>query len=159
MCLAVCLTFASPLYALAAEVTVLYDDRTVTIDKTLADPDHLWVTPADLTRINGFVLKPEGACLKEICVPVNPNKDSDLLVTRDGQKWFNISQLAKSLNQAVVMDRQQKVWSFGVIGSLRAKDLKSATAPDFALPDRQGKLVRLSDFRGKKVFLLSWASW
>ncbi|MCZ6597977.1 MAG: redoxin domain-containing protein [Planctomycetota bacterium] len=32
-------------------------------------------------------------------------------------------------------------------------------APDFALPDRHGNLVRLSDFRGKKVLLYTWASW
>ena len=27
------------------------------------------------------------------------------------------------------------------------------------MPDRTGKLVHLSDFRGKKVFLVTWASW
>ncbi len=32
-------------------------------------------------------------------------------------------------------------------------------APDFALPDREGRTVRLSDFRGKRVLLLTWASW
>lgn len=33
-------------------------------------------------------------------------------------------------------------------------------APDFALPDLDGKTVRLSDFRGKKaVFLNFWATW
>ena len=32
-------------------------------------------------------------------------------------------------------------------------------APDFALPDREGKLVRLSDFKGKKVLIVTWASW
>jgi len=32
-------------------------------------------------------------------------------------------------------------------------------APDFALPDRDGKMVRLSDFRGKKVLIVTWASW
>ena len=32
-------------------------------------------------------------------------------------------------------------------------------APEFVLPDRSGNEVRLSDFRGKKVLLLAWASW
>ena len=31
--------------------------------------------------------------------------------------------------------------------------------PDFALPDLDGKLGRLSDLRGKKVFLFHFASW
>ena len=32
-------------------------------------------------------------------------------------------------------------------------------APDFELPARDGRPVRLSDFRAKKVLLLTWASW
>ena len=32
-------------------------------------------------------------------------------------------------------------------------------APDFVLKDLDGNAVRLSDFRGKTVFLSFWASW
>src|SRR5579859_3048794 len=32
-------------------------------------------------------------------------------------------------------------------------------APDFSLPDRDGNKVRLSDFKGKPVLLVFWASW
>ncbi len=32
-------------------------------------------------------------------------------------------------------------------------------APDFALPDLQDRTIRLSDFRGKVVFLNFWATW
>lgn len=32
-------------------------------------------------------------------------------------------------------------------------------APAFALPDLQGKTVRLEDFRGKLVMLYFWATW
>lgn len=31
--------------------------------------------------------------------------------------------------------------------------------PDFLLPTLDGKLARLSDFRGKKVLLFNFASW
>jgi len=31
--------------------------------------------------------------------------------------------------------------------------------PDFTLPTLDGKQVRLSDFRGKRIVLFMWASW
>jgi peroxiredoxin Q/BCP len=41
---------------------------------------------------------------------------------------------------------------FGASGSLKAGD----RAPDFALPDQNGKLVRLADFKGKKAVILAF---
>ena len=72
---------------------------------------------------------------------------------------FNVTELARKLQQAFAVDRDHAVWSFGNIPVTRNAFLQSAMAPDFALPDRDGRLVRLSDFRGKKVLVITWASW
>ena len=99
---------------MAAEtVTVRHDGRTTTLHQTLDDPRDLWVTPEDLTRINGFVLKPEGACLDEICIPVRQDRDSELLVTRSGRKWFNVTALARKLEQPFTVDYDRRLWTFG----------------------------------------------
>src|SRR3989442_11233541 len=52
--------------------------------------------------------------------------------------------------------------AFGVVWLKSAKYeplLVGMTAPDFRLPDLQGKTQRLSDYRGKVVFLNFWATW
>ena len=151
--------FLPPPLAMAQAVTVLYDDRAIAVERTLADPNDLWVVPENLPRINGFELKPEGACLDELCVPVLQDRDSDMFVTRRGQPWFNVTELARKLDQAYVVDHDHHVWSFGEVPVTRTSFLNAAIAPDFALPNRAGELVRLSDFRGKKVFIVTWASW
>jgi cytochrome oxidase Cu insertion factor (SCO1/SenC/PrrC family) len=63
------------------------------------------------------------------------------------------------LQQAFAVDHEHAVWSFGNIPVTRNAFLQTAMAPDFALPDRDGTLVRLSDFKGKKVLVITWASW
>ncbi|NDG42002.1 MAG: TlpA family protein disulfide reductase, partial [Betaproteobacteria bacterium] len=40
-----------------------------------------------------------------------------------------------------------------------AQALSTLEAPDFELPDLAGQTHRLSDYRGKKVLLATWASW
>lgn len=148
-----------PAAAAAEPVTVLFDDRVTEVERTLPDADDLWVLPADLPRVNGFELKPEGACLDELCVPVRQDRDSELFVRRGGEGWFNVTGLARMLQQAYAVDHDHSVWSLGQIPVTRTRFLNAAMAPDFELPNREGELVRLSDFRGKKVLVVTWASW
>ena len=143
----------------AGEAVALSGGKTIPIANALVDKGDLWVTPADLPKISGFELKPEGACLAEICVPVDQAKDSAIFLRKDGQEYLNASELARKINQSVVADEANAVWSFGEVPANMNGYLKSAVAPDFELKDRKGNTVKLSDFRGKKVVLVTWASW
>ena len=71
--------------------------------------------------------------------------------------WINLTGFARKVRQAFV--QEGNLWSFGEMPVLRSSFLQSRVAPDFAVADRQGKPVRLTDFRGRKILLLSWASW
>jgi len=148
-----------PRTATAQPVTVLHKGQIIEVERTLADPNDLWVVPEVLPLVNGFELKPEGACLDELCVPVLQDRDSEILVIRSEQKWFNVTELARRLGQPFIVNHEHHVWSFGDFPVTRQSFLSSALAPDFGLPDRKGNLVRLSDFSGKKVLIVTWASW
>ena len=65
---------------------------------------------------------------------------------------------AELVHQPVAHDAALSTWYFGLRSDQR-QQLNSLEAPDFTLPDLQGKLHRLSDFRGKKILLVTWASW
>jgi len=150
--------------AVANATTVVHLNTTTELSKTLPDAanlgnENLWVVAADLPKINGFTLKSEGMCKDDICIPVRQDKDSALYRSRQGNKWLNLAQFARNLQQPYVHDAETDTWSFGEIPVTRDRFLQSAEAPDFALKDRTGKTVKLSDFRGKKVMLVTWASW
>ena len=137
-----------------AGATVLYDDRVVTLDRVRADaknPSALWVRKADLPRINGFELKPQGACRDDLCVPIPKSMANG--------DYFDLTAFAGKTGQATVADPAAHVWSFGEMPVLRGAFLESRVAPDFTVPDRAGRPVRLSSFRGKKVLVVTWASW
>lgn len=142
----------------AESAVVLFERNAVEVAETLPDPTDLWVPSAELKHVNGFELKPEGLCYEEICIPVREGHNN-LVVDRDGATWVNVTELARKIGQAYVVDTDTGVWSFGEIPQQVASTLGSAVAPDFELTDRDGDTVRLSDFRGKKVLLLTWASW
>ena len=59
----------------------------------------------------------------------------------------------------MVHDDDHGVWFFGEAAVTRRATLASLEAPDFELPDLDGTMHRLSDYRGRKVLLSAWASW
>jgi hypothetical protein len=133
--------------------TILYSDHAIKIDKTrpITGSADLWVRKDDLPRINDFHVKPEGACRADLCIPISKTmKQGD---------WFNLTAFAHKVGQSYVNDPTSRAWSFGEIPAVTGSYSNSRIAPDFAVPDRKGKVVHLSDFRGKKVLVTTWASW
>jgi len=143
----------TPIHA-AGQTTVLYQGRTIQLDDT-GPGDGLLIHPDDLERVNGFELKPEGACYQDMCIPMNDS----LLLERDGQQWFDLTAFADLLQQPYVADTEARVWSFAEIPAKRESMLVDAMAPDFEVPDRQGNVIRMADFAGKKALIVTWSSW
>lgn len=144
---------ATPIHP-EGSTTVLYQGKAVTLSDT-GNGAGLLIRPQDLSRVNGFELKPEGACFKDMCIPMN----DDLLVEQDGRQWFDLTAFADLLGQPYVADRESRVWSFAEIPAKRESMLVDAMAPEFEVTDRQGKVVRLADFKGKKALIVTWSSW
>ena len=72
---------------------------------------------------------------------------------------IDLAAFAEQTERALALDLDQRVAFVGVSAAARAAALASLNAPDFTLPDREGKLHSLSDYRGKKVLLAVYASW
>jgi hypothetical protein len=148
----------------AGSRVVIYDNLTTEVEapsKSLGgvDAGDLWVTLADLKRATSFVLKPQGACRDEFCYPIPKARKSKFLSNQGSVTWFNLSEFARMLHQPAAYDAEQAVWYFGPRDEDQNSYISSLIAPDFKLPDASGKQHSLSEFRGKKVLLLTWASW
>ena len=138
-------------------IEVIYADRPSQAVSAKAERDNLWLSAAELAKVSGWELKSEGVCKGDVCVPIPIGRDAEFV--RDNRQSFNLASFARLLNQPTLHDDKSGVWYFGQDAGTRRAALKSLKAPDFELPDIDGKMHRLSDYRGKKVFLAAWASW
>jgi hypothetical protein len=147
-----------PAAAKEQRATIVYDDTATDLSSAREEADQLWITTADLKRATRFEVKPQGVCRDELCFPL-PKAKQDAFIHKDaGQTWFNMTAFAHLVHQSVAHDAALATWYFGLRADQR-QQLSSLQAPDFALPDLQGKSHRLSDFHGKKILLVTWASW
>src|SRR5258708_6496052 len=137
--------------------TIVYDDQASDVEGAEAAGDNLWLPLGALTASSGWEIKPEGACQGEICVPLPANRADEFL--RHEPERFNLAALARLLDRPLVHDGAHDAWVFGESARARQEALTSLEAPDFTLPDLDGTMHSLSEQRGKKVFLVSWASW
>ena len=109
--------------------------------------ESLSVTVTEFERGTGWVVKPEGACKGELCVPLPAMQDGRL----------DVRVLASRLGMPLVEDEAHGLWCLGPEAGGRA--LSSAVAPELTLPDVHAREFRLSTLQGRKVLLVAWASW
>lgn len=97
----------------------------------------------------GWVIKPEGACKGDVCVPLGADPPG----TSDG---FDLVATTDRLGMAIVHDADAGLWAIGP-ESFGGRALVSAQAPELALDDLDGNPFVLSSLRGQKVVVVSWA--
>ena len=136
-------------------ITLLHEQREVALPDTAADGDDLWLGAGEIERATGWQWKPQGLCRGDLCVPLPPSGPGEPV--RDGR--LNLAAMWRRSGQPVVHDAASRTWVLGTGAGLRGAALATLEAPDFELPDLAGRMLRLSAYRGRKVFLATWASW
>jgi len=139
--------------------TIVYDGVATDVSVSDGAANDLWITASDLTRATRFVIKPQGVCRDELCFPLPKNRKAEFIAKKNGTTWFNLSEFARLVRQPVARDDKNGVWYFGKREDERGTYLASLEAPNFTLRDMAGRSHSLADYRGKKVLLITWASW
>ena len=66
---------------------------------------------------------------------------------------------AEAAGRPVAVDADEGAAYLGVSAAERGRRLAALEAPDFALPDLDGRPHSLREHRGRKVFLVAYGSW
>jgi len=124
-------------------------------DVTTVGNDGLWLKRDDVAAATGWVLKPEGFCKGDICVPIPAGRENEF-VTDDA---VNVGAFWALMDKPAVSTEAGDAWFLGEGSADRNAALTSLEAPNFTLKGLDGVEHSLVDFRGKRVLLATWASW
>jgi hypothetical protein len=123
------------------------------VGEVAVEDGRVLLAPADLPEAVGFELKPEGLCRGPLCVPTASRRDLRVADSVD------LAVLAEILDRPLALDLESGAAALGESAADQRQRLETLEAPDFELPDLEGRLQRLSSHRGKKVLLHAFASW
>lgn len=101
----------------------------------------------------GWQLKPEGLCRGDVCVPV---RDVAGIGSDDR---IDLGAVADVLGMSSLLDEDVGVLAVSAPAAQRRAALKGRVAPDFTLPDLDGNLHSLEEFKDRKRLLIAFASW
>lgn len=142
--------FAGGVLAQAAVLPVVQDNGQACVSAARLERDAA-VAVKSLPGENQFV-----ACARERCARVTGFK-------RNGGVLVTVASLAQALDAKAEFDEAGQNVRFEFSSESAAPSGAVAgvgrLAPDFRLQKLDGTWVALSDFRGKRVLINSWASW
>jgi hypothetical protein len=136
-------------------ITVLHEQSEIVCANARADGDELWMGAQDLEAATGWSIKPEGLCRGDACLPVPRDRAEDYIKG----DMLNATAFWRRMQHPITHDAAGELWVLGTSATDRSSALKALEAPDFALPDLAGATRTLSEQRGRKVLLATWASW
>jgi hypothetical protein len=141
-------------------ITILNEQRITPLADAVADGEALWLDAPAIESATGWQWKPEGLCRGDVCLPLPPSARGEMVRAEGGHApRLDLAAMWRHGGQPVVHDAAGRTWVLGTGAAQRRAALESLEAPDFELPDLAGRPHRLSDLRGRKVLLASWASW
>lgn len=132
--------------------TLIDDGHAKELEATV-EGDRVRLPEAEVHRALGWQLKPEGLCQGDTCIPV---RDAGSLSNEAG---LDLEALSTLLGRPLAVDGEARAAALAASATDRTQALASLEAPDFTLPDLAGTPHTLSDYRGKKVLLIAYASW
>jgi hypothetical protein len=122
--------------------TIVSTRGAVGVDGTRLDADAL-------RTATGWELKPEGLCRDDVCLLV-PDALRDTRSVDAVALWEHLGRPVLASGDAVYL---------GEDATTKPTTNAGDQAPDFTLHDLAGVEHSLSQHRGKKVFIASWAPW
>ena len=135
--------------------TVLTETGQFEASTARTEDGSLWLSAAECEAATGWTLKPEGLCQGDVCIPLPAGRESAFVNGGD----VNVTSFWQHMNRPVLHTKAADTYLLGAGHTDRSSVLESLVAPDFSLPDVNGDMHALADFRGKRVFLTTWSSW
>src|SRR5919201_4446084 len=122
--------------------TIIDDGRPVEVHASI-EGERVRLSPAAVKTALDWDVEPEGLCREGLCVPIPSGTP---LIDVGG---VDLSELASVLDRPIAVDAAERVAYLGVSAGERARALDSLHAPDFSLPDLEGRRHSLAEHRGK----------
>jgi hypothetical protein len=135
-----------------ATFTIIDAERAVPVPARVSG-ERMLLDPAALKDALGWEVHDGLLCNDAMCIPL---ADEGALV-RDG--GIDLTAFARALDRPLAVDTEEGAAFLGTSARERSQALAAQQAPDFSLPDLDGRLHTLREHRGKKILLVAWASW